>query len=260
MAMRKRLGWAWDRLGQENALGAILTRDGRVAEWDLAEFLATGNADVARFLDDLDRIAPGVRRGRALDFGCGVGRITRALATHFEEVVGVDVAPSMIERARALNTECAGCSFVLNRAPHLRAFRTGTFDVVYSRLVLQHIHPSVVRKYIPELIRVVAPGGVLMFQLPGVMAVDSRRAFENAPVLGSALKRRLPRPIVVLWRRLKYLFIRKRSGAHIEMFGMARGEVESLIAAAGGRLLAATPDYSHGESGTGFEYWVTPAR
>ncbi len=256
MAMHGRLGRAWDQLGRQNALGAILTRDGRVAEWNLAEFLATGSDDVGRFLADLDRIAPGVSRRQALDFGCGVGRITRALAAHFENVVGVDVAPSMIERARALNAECAGCSFILNRAPHLRAFPTGAFDVVYSRLVLQHVRPPVVRKYILELIRVVAPGGVLMFQLPEAMAIDSRRAFEEAPVTGSGLKRRLPRPIVVLWRRLKYPFIPRL----IKMFGMARPEVEALIAAAGGRLLAATPDHSHGETGSGFEYWVTPDR
>ena len=49
--------------------------------------------------------ARGLPRARALalDFGCGAGRLSRALAAHFEHVVGVDVSASMIETARALN-------------------------------------------------------------------------------------------------------------------------------------------------------------
>src|SRR5262245_19348484 len=116
MDLLHRFGWEWERLGRRNALGAILTRDGRVANWDEAEFLATGRADAARFLTDLSAIAPSAARTRALDFGCGVGRITRALAEYFDEVVGVDVASSMIERARALNADRPRCRFVLNRA------------------------------------------------------------------------------------------------------------------------------------------------
>jgi ubiquinone/menaquinone biosynthesis C-methylase UbiE len=259
MPARRSIGWAWDRLGTDNAFGAILTRDGQVADWDPAEFLATGREDAARFVADLARIVPHAGRGRALDFGCGVGRIARALSEHFDHVTGVDAAPSMIERARTLNADRPRCTFTLNRAPHLRTFATGSFDVVYSRLVLQHIQPRIVRKYIPELIRVVAPGGALMFQLPEVQTVDSRKAFEDAPVIGGAWKRRLPRGVVVSWRRLKYLFIRKRSGPMIEMFGMTRAEVERLIAGAGGRLAVAAPDRSHGEQGRGFEYWVTRA-
>jgi hypothetical protein len=63
--------------------------------------------------------------------------------------------------------------------------------------------------------------------------------------------------VVVAWRRLKYRLIVRHAGAQIEMFGMKRAEVEELIASAGGRLLAAKPDHSHGPDGSGFEYWVT---
>jgi SAM-dependent methyltransferase len=250
MAAWRRFGWAWDELGRENALGAILTKEGRLAEWNVAEFLATGRQDVDRFLADLARLAPDANRRQAMDFGCGVGRITRALADDFEAVVGVDVAPSMIERARALHASCRRCSFVLNRAPHLRAFRSASFSVVYCRIVLQHIRPAVVERYIPELIRVLEPGGVLMFQLPEVMAIESQRAFEDAPVVGSALKRSLPRPVVVAWRRLKYRLITASAGAQSEMFGMPHEDVEALIRNAGGRLLEAK-DRTDRDSNTG---------
>lgn len=258
MPIWRRFGWAWDQLARRNALGAILTRDGEVGDWNLSDFLATGRDDVARFVTDLSLLAPSAPRTRALDFGCGVGRITRALANHFEEVVGVDASPTMIRQASALHSECRQCTFVLNRAPELRRFATGTFAVVYSRLVLQHLRPALTRRYIPELVRVLAPGGALMFQLPEPMWVDPREAFEQAPVLGNAFKRRLPRPLVVAYRRLKYRFIVPDPGPQIEMHGMRKDEVLGLIRSAGGRLLEARPDASHGyPTVAGFEYWVT---
>ena len=63
----------------------------------------------------------------AQGFGCGVGRLTRALADHFERVVGIDVAPSMIAQARAMNREYARCNFRVNRSVRLRlALRSST--------------------------------------------------------------------------------------------------------------------------------------
>jgi len=244
---------AWDQLGRENALGAILSKSGELDTWNLSDFLATGRADVDRFMADLRRIAPDTPQTRALDFGCGVGRITRALADHFDEVVGVDAAPSMIDRARTLHADDQRCRFVLNHTANLRVFPSASFSVVYSRIVLQHIRPVYIERYVPEFIRVLSPGGVLMFQLP---EAGTPEAFENAPVAGG-LKRHVPRALVVLWRRLKFRRLAANAGTAIEMFGIPRPRVERLITRAGGRLLETTPDASHGDRGSGFAYWVT---
>jgi SAM-dependent methyltransferase len=253
----RRFGWSWDRLGRENAFGAILTRDGRVADWSVDEFLATGRADVDRFLADLDQIAPGVPRTRALDFGCGVGRVTRALSQHFELAVGVDVAQSMIARAKELGPNDPRCTFILNRATNLRRFGSGTFAVVYSRLVLQHIKPPLIRRYIPELVRVLEPGGVLMLQLPEPpQSVDPLKAFVEAPLTGGALKRRLPRSIVKVWRWLKYPLV-KPPRPLMRMFGLPRDEVAELVRRSGGTILDIREDRSHGDTVPGFEYWIT---
>jgi SAM-dependent methyltransferase len=253
----ERFGHTWEQLGRKNALGAILTVDGKLADWNIGEFLATGRIDVGRFLPDLERLSPNTPRTRLLDFGCGVGRVTRVFAQYFDEVVGVDVAPSMIEWAQSLHADCDHCRFVLNRAPNLRIFDSNSFSVVYTRIVLQHIRPAIVEKYIAELIRVLQPGGVLMFQLPEVMSVDSRRMFEEAPVSGTGLKKSLPKPVVLAWRKVKYAFLTTSAGPHMEMFGINRPEVEAHIRAAGGRLLEAKPDNSHGLEGNGYEYWIT---
>jgi len=253
----KRFGRHWNTLGHD-PYGAILTGPGgENVPWTEEEFFATGRTDATQFLANLDRIVPDVARERALDFGCGVGRVTRALAEHFESVVGVDVAETMIARARTLNHDRPNCRFLWNRSVHLRQFDEGSFDVVYSRLVLQHIPPRLLRRYIPALVRVTRRRGMLMFQLPDVIAEDSEEAFRDAAVVGNPLKRRLPRALVRAYRLAKYRFLVDESAPRMLMFGMPRDSVVSLVQRAGGQIVTIQPDQAHGTDAPGFEYWVT---
>ena len=250
-----RLGHQWNTLGQRDALGAVLTQPRTAPGWVADDFFETGRADVARLVAGIARLAPALSTRRALDFGCGVGRLTQALAAYFDDVRGIDVAPSMIARARQehLAPEC--CHFEVNRRPHLRRFDDGTFDLVYSRLVLQHIPPRLVRRYLPEFVRVLAPGGLLVFQLPTEID-DPERAFCQAPVRGGPLKRALPRWMVHAYRAVKYPLLQTEV-ADMDMFGMARDTVVDLVEGCGAQLLAIEPDESHGTCTPGFEYWAT---
>jgi SAM-dependent methyltransferase len=83
------------------------------------------------------RVAPGTE---VLDLGCGIGRWSRKLAQRGANVVGVDVAPSMIEDARR-RTAAAGLSGRIDyRTGDLRTFDLGrTFELVLAVTVLQHI-------------------------------------------------------------------------------------------------------------------------
>ena len=252
--MRRTYASRWDNLGRQNAFGAILTVDGELTAWDPAQFFATGAADAQSFVERLTSIHTASPRTRALDFGCGVGRVTRGLAEYFDEVVGVDVAPSMIERARTLNVN-ARCSFLVNNARTLDQFPDASFTVVYSRLVLQHVRPSLVRRYIPELIRVLAPGGALMFQLPDIVRPVPPPGHRLT--LRDRVKRYLPWPLVVTWRRIKCRLASTDRAAQMTMYGMAPEEVLGLIRLARGRVLDILGDTSHGADVDGFEYWVT---
>jgi SAM-dependent methyltransferase len=127
---------------------------------------------------------PGARR-RALDFGCGVGRVTQGLARHFERCDGVDVAASMLERARALNALGERCVFTQNAAPDLALYPDESFDLVYSGYVLQHLPPESARRYLGELVRVLAKGGLLFVQM------TCERVPPAPSLLADALRARL---------------------------------------------------------------------
>jgi SAM-dependent methyltransferase len=161
----ERLRDHWDALGRRDPLWAVLSVRGRESGgWDVDEFLRTGRDDVSRYLAMLGEGA--VRRGRALDFGCGVGRLTQALAVEFESCDGVDIAPSMIELARELNQHGERCRYHLNTHADLALFPSETFDFVLCVLVLQHMEPRYALRYMRELLRVLRPDGAAVIQLP----------------------------------------------------------------------------------------------
>lgn len=245
----------WESLGRQNAFGSILTENGE--RWDAERFFATGRADVAAFMSAATGLMPSLPRRRALDFGCGVGRISRALADHFDTVVGVDVARSMIARARQLNADQTRCRFQLNRSNRLKGFDDDRFDLVYSRLVLQHIAPGPACRYLAEFVRVLAPGGLLMVQIPDVIDVDPEEAFVGAPIEPTLLKRWVPHPIVRAWRRFEFRSIPDQRRGSMYMFGLAPASVTGVLHASGATLLRTRDDRSHGTDVPGYEYWVT---
>jgi ubiquinone/menaquinone biosynthesis C-methylase UbiE len=171
----------WEELANVDPLWAILTApERRGGGWELDEFFETGEAEISEVLKAVDDLGQPVLRGRALDFGCGVGRLSRALSMRFREAVGLDISEGMVKLARELNDDRPNCEFVVNSAPDLAQFDSGSFDFVYSALVLQHM-PSldVVESYVGEFMRVLRPGGVAAFQalshIPAVLRLQPRR-------------------------------------------------------------------------------------
>lgn len=68
MKLGRRFGASWGRLGRGNAFGAILTKDGNIADWTADEFWTTGRVDAERFMTELSGLVPEAPRTRALDF------------------------------------------------------------------------------------------------------------------------------------------------------------------------------------------------
>lgn len=172
----------WQRLGRDDPLWAVLS-DARYkgGGWDPVEFFAAGVADVERVFDEAAEHGLSCGRGTALDFGCGVGRLSQALAAQFESVVGVDIADSMVEEARLRNLQPDRCRFLVNDRPDLSFLADGTFDFVLSLLVLQHMETRYASTYIREFVRVLKPGGLSVFQIPAERHGQSQPRQEALP-------------------------------------------------------------------------------
>jgi SAM-dependent methyltransferase len=157
----------WERLGRRDPYWAVLTDpDKRGGGWDVAEFFRSGVDEIDSVLERaraLGVVPPG---RRALDFGCGAGRLTQAMAPHFTQCDGVDISEPMLQLARRHNRYPDRCAYHLNAAPDLALFEDRSFDFVYSTLVLQHMEPRYSTHYMRELVRVLAPLGLLVFQVP----------------------------------------------------------------------------------------------
>jgi SAM-dependent methyltransferase len=247
----KELQRNWEMFGRTDPYWAVLTDPARKGgRWNEDEFYQTGVRDVDRLMTRLERLQLPHSRGRALDFGCGVGRVALALAPYFDEVTGVDIAPAMLAAARRRDAR-GTCRFILNTAPDLSAFASRSFDLIHCRLVLQHIPPEYIRTYVREFVRVARRGGVILFQLPTPSGF--------VPSTWSLL-RITPPPVVRLIRRTVRMgrhLLRLPGAPVMDDYGLSQEETASIITSSGGRLLEVRPDQSHGTGRPGYEYLVT---
>lgn len=232
----------WTALGTEDPLWAVLaTPDHRHGRWDAEAFLATGRDEVAAVLTHLDELGLAVDRQRALDFGCGAGRLTIALADQVDEAVGVDIAAPMLAKARELD-ESGRCRFVRNDRPDLMQFDSASFDLVISSLVLQHLPHELAGGYLAELIRVLRPRGALVVQLATAPGRSVRGLLVRMLPLGA---------IRFLQRRvLGY-------PAPMDMHPMNRQELEPIATGAGARVVDAVDEVRYGGDWRYTRYYLT---
>ena len=146
----------WRQIGASEPFWGVLTHPEFKAEnLDAAAikaFYATGVDYVAYVAWELAMLSGGTpfHVARALDFGCGVGRLTEAMTAHADAVTGYDISPGMLETARS---KSGGKPVYTDRLPD------GPFDWLNSYIVFQHMPPEQGYVLLDQLLERLAPGG-----------------------------------------------------------------------------------------------------
>lgn len=237
----------WEEFARADPLWAILPLpEKKNNRWTIEDLYATGEEEIDRVLSELKRSGIGFARKNALDFGCGTGRLTQALARRFSDTVGIDIAQGMVEIAERNNRFPATCHYFVNTGGDLSRFENSTFDFIYSNIVFQHLPPQYTLVYVAEFIRLLRPGGVAVFQV----------ATQELPLASTRLRhfltRIMPAPLRRAYKRWKY-----GTWAIKEMYCLDPTELERLIVDRGGRVLQAVEDRQSLPRYKGLRYAVT---
>lgn len=243
----------WNKFGQDDPLWAILTiPEMKGQNWDEDAFFQRGVEEINAILKQVNALGVDLNYGKALDFGCGVGRLTQALAAHFSETHGVDIAPSMIEAARHLNKFGKKCSYYVNSKNDLSLFPDTHFDFVYSVIVLQHMHPRYSTEYILEFLRVLKPDGILVFQIPSEL---------KQPPQAPPAKRSCLRPLHQIYQRLRPPrqsdSLTQPFEPRMEMHGIPKDEVVTLLIQNHAKIIDIVADGWGGPPWDSYTYFVT---
>lgn len=227
---------SWDHVAKLDALGVVLSERRKPYDsWTLDEFYATGETEVSAILEKCRELGITLDCGQALDFGCGVGRLSRSLASRFSHCVGVDVSAQMVSRARELNKHLSNCEFVVNHSARI-PFPSQSFDFVLSIIVLQHMKTREIEDWVREFGRILRPGGIAVFQLPDKPSL--RRRIQG--------RRRI-------WSLLRFLGVRERflyetlRLTPIKMNGVSPDRVRSVMETAGAEMIRIEEDDKAGE-------------
>ena len=155
----------WTCLSQKDPYWSVLTIDkyhGVLSPERRAEFFRTGEQLVSSFLKRAFRLQPQLKLTSAIDFGCGVGRLTLPLCRRVKHVFAVDVSQTMLELCEKNCREEGFYNVIpLKSDDRLSSLDGIEADLVVSSITFQHIRPMRGLQLMEGLIRRLKPDGVL---------------------------------------------------------------------------------------------------
>jgi len=181
----------WDARAAEDPFYFVDSRL-RYRDPDLDRFWQAGREDLDRILEMLGvRIEPS---DEVVEIGCGVGRMTRAIAERTARVRALDVSTRMIALAREQNAGLANVEWIVGDGTSLTPIAGGSCDVCFSHVVFQHIpDPAITLGYVREMGRVLRRGGWTAFQVSNAAEVHRLAVSARLRSLPARIRGRAPR-------------------------------------------------------------------
>jgi 2-polyprenyl-3-methyl-5-hydroxy-6-metoxy-1,4-benzoquinol methylase len=161
----------WQHLGETEPHWSVLSTEqfSRTSiEQTKGTFYASGKSSAEALFATLKRngLDPAAFR-TCLEYGCGVGRVTRWLAARFDRVVAYDISQAHLESARAYLADHGVQNVQFHHVSQVEEMaQLPPVDVIYSVIVLQHNPPPIIRMIIGAFLRALNKGGVAYFQVP----------------------------------------------------------------------------------------------
>jgi SAM-dependent methyltransferase len=160
----------WEKWGKRDPYFGVVTfdrfRNQNLTDEAKTEFFESGRSHIRHVLDVCRRyFDQDFSPKRALDFGCGVGRLVIPLAGIAEHVVGLDVSDSMLKEALKNCNEYSVNNVRLLKSDDNLSSLDGCFDFIHSFIVFQHIPVERGRDIFANLLDHLEDGGICAIQL-----------------------------------------------------------------------------------------------
>jgi len=157
----------WDERARKDAFHYIASWR---KDWNPESFFHSGEEDFQRFVAPVFERCQWDPKGKTmLELGCGAGRMTRGFAQRFSRVFAFDISAEMLRHAQVLCLEADNINWTLGNGADLSGLENESVDFVFSYIVLQHMpFPEFAFRYIREMLRVLKPGGLFLFQFNSV--------------------------------------------------------------------------------------------
>jgi SAM-dependent methyltransferase len=165
-----RIKSAWTSLGLQRPHHSVITSEQYLPERleaNLPQFWRSGDLNAADVAVVAARyLATEPAAAEVSELGCGVGRVTCGLARRFRGVNAYDISAPHLELARQKAQEQALGNVRFHEVAADEIPEFAPCDVFYTRIVLQHNPPPVIRHLIAALLRSVRAGGLAVFHVP----------------------------------------------------------------------------------------------
>lgn len=169
-AMIAKTAAAWEAVGEAAPYHSVLTTDEYIPERFAANeisFFESGKEDLDLILALLHRIGRPPDGFRCcLEFGCGVGRVTAHLAATFSSVLALDISRPHLRLAQRHLADLGFTNVSFRQVTPEDLHPRTSYDLWFSRLVLQHNPPPVTLEILNRMFAGLAPGGVAVFHVP----------------------------------------------------------------------------------------------